>query len=376
MNDYIKYYETNKISPVKQNIDNFTNHINRRIALLRQLGIHPMAIENRSILEVGCGGGYNSLAIYSLNPSKYTLVEPNTTGFNELVKNFKEKGFKDNVSFNNCLLEDFNSNEKFDIIFCEGLVQGLNDSENFLKLLKGKLNSGGIIVFTVGDEITVFFEIVKRYFANVITKDITDFNQKINLLVRLFNHDLSSLGGMTRKHSDWCADLMCDAYYNHTFSINDAINIFKDDCYFMGSSPNIFQDIRWYKKLPEDTVEYNNVYIKQFRELRHSLIYSSLEFSKRDIRQNNELSILCKRFINIIKLLDKNADNYTQKDLLKNIEDIQNNIKGLDNNIDNAIIEFISILKKDYFTFDDIQDLKYLPKCFGKGQIYLSFTKE
>ena len=186
MNDYIEYYDKNKISPVKQNIDDFNKHINKRIALLRHLGIHPNLIKGKSILEVGSGGGYNSMAIYNLKPSRYTIVEPNITGYSELIKNFNKFGFNDNVHFENCLLEDFKNDEKFDIIFCEGLIPGLKDSQAFLNMLVSKLMYNGIVVFTVSDEICTFFEIVKRHIANIITKNINNFDDKINILTKIF----------------------------------------------------------------------------------------------------------------------------------------------------------------------------------------------
>ena len=57
MNEYLKFYEKYKISPVVQNIEDFTRHIKRRTNLYRQLSVLPSTIEGRDILEIGPGFG-------------------------------------------------------------------------------------------------------------------------------------------------------------------------------------------------------------------------------------------------------------------------------------------------------------------------------
>jgi len=78
-----------KISPVRQNIDDFSLHVKRRKGLYRQLGLLPSSFEGKKILEVGPGGGYNALVTATFKPEKYVLIEPNTTGFRELKENLK-----------------------------------------------------------------------------------------------------------------------------------------------------------------------------------------------------------------------------------------------------------------------------------------------
>jgi len=91
-------------------------------------------------LEIGPGGGYNSLATYTFNRSKYVLIEPNPYGFKELIENFQIRGYDNNVDFHNCLLEEFESDEKFDIVICEGLIQGLSNRKTFLNILSNNFN--------------------------------------------------------------------------------------------------------------------------------------------------------------------------------------------------------------------------------------------
>ena len=85
-----------------------------------------------------------------------------------------------------------------------------------------------------------------------------------NFAEYLEKYDLDSLIYMTRKHEDWCIDLMCDAYYNHTFSISDALKLLEKDFFLLGSSPNIMTDFRWYKSLSNNYEEYNNYFYQKF----------------------------------------------------------------------------------------------------------------
>ena len=60
-NDYLSYYGEHCISPVRQNIDELSLHYTRRRKLYRQLGMPCRIFENANVLEVGPGGGFNSL---------------------------------------------------------------------------------------------------------------------------------------------------------------------------------------------------------------------------------------------------------------------------------------------------------------------------
>ena len=373
MNEYVNFYEKNKISPVRQNIDNFALHVKRREALYRQLGLLRANFEGKKILEVGPGGGYNALATYSFQPSQYVLVEPNSTGFQELKTNFAAHEFCENVEFHNAFLEDFTCKEKFDVVMCEGLIQGLPNREVFLTKLSSLVKEGGVLVITVADEISMFFEILRRYLANELIKETNDFEQQITLLVEAFSPHLDTLKGMTRRYDDWCADLLCDAIYNHTFSVADAIEIFKEDYFFYGASPNLFQDFRWYKALPYEPNEYNTYYLKQFNVNRHNFINSAFVYKTREDTKNLELSAICKKLIAVVKSLEKNDGMYEQEALYTVFDHLEANISILDKKIVDAVQE-VRILVGNV-NVKKVAQMKQLISLFGRGQTFISFVK-
>lgn len=372
MNEYIDFYEKNKISPVRQNIDDLSLHVKRRKGLYRQLGLLASSFEGKKILEIGPGGGYNALVTATFKPKKYVLIEPNSTGFSELKRKFEASDINENVEFHNCLLEEFTCKEKFDVVLCEGLVQGLPNRNEFLSLLSSFVKEEGVLVITVADEISMFFEILRRYLANELIKNETDFEKQIEILVRAFSPHLDTLKGMTRRYDDWCADLLCDAIYNHTFSVADAIAFFQNEYFFYGASPNIFQDFRWYKALPNEPFDYNANYLKQFNKNRHNFINSHCIYESRDEGKNLELSLTCKELIAVIKSLEKEDNVYNYTVLKDALERLETNVKSL--GLETAIQEVRALVGR--VNVETVAKMKQLAPLFGRGQIFVSFVKE
>lgn len=369
MNKYLEFYEKYKISPVVQNIADFAEHIKRRTNLYRQLGAIPLTFQGKDILEIGPGGGYNSLVTYTYMPKTYTFIEPNSTGYKELKDNFKNIN-KGNIFFNNCTLEDFNSAIKYDIIMCEGLIPGLNNKEEFIEKLTKLLSTDGILIITTADQVTMFFEILRRYMANILVKNIDSIEEKVNILVDAFSSHLDTLKGMTRSHEDWCLDnLLNDAIYEHTFSINDAINLLKDRFYVLGTSPNLFNNYIWYKELPTKVVSYNDIFQKQFFTRWHNLIDYRYLVDDRKATKNILLSQYCLELLNLV------ITSGDRKNIINCLAKIKNNLKNdIDNKTILSIEEVIELLSNEINAYD-ISKTKYFSSAFGRGQSYVSFTR-
>ena len=370
MNKYLEFYEKYKISPVVQNIDDFIQHIKRRTNLYRQLGVTPLTFQDKDILEIGPGGGYNSLVTYTYLPKTYTFIEPNSTGYKELKANFKDID-RGNIFFNNCMLEDFNNANKYDIIMCEGLIPGLSNKEEFIRKLVTLLKPNGIFIITTADQVTMFFEIIRRYIANILIKNIDSIEEKVEILVDAFSSHLSTLKGMTRNHEDWCLDnLINDATYEHTFSINDAIEIVKKDFYVLGTSPSLFNNYTWYKELPTDILDYNKIFEKQFFQRWHNMIDYRFLVEDRNSQKNIQLAQYCLNLINLVKMLED------KKSIIECLANIKENLDG-DTNEQTilAIDEVVDVLICDV-RVEKIKNMKYFTSAFGRGQSYVSFVQE
>lgn len=100
-------------------------------------------IHGKEVLEIGCADG-----IMSEQLVKYTkyldIVEP-SKNYYQLVK----KNIKDIRNFFNCFLEELETNNKYDVILCAGIIHHIENPKNFLKVVGGFLNPNGVILATV-----------------------------------------------------------------------------------------------------------------------------------------------------------------------------------------------------------------------------------
>ncbi len=369
MNEYLKFYEKYKISPVVQNIENFKEHIKRRNNLYRQLSVTPLAFENKDILEIGPGGGYNALVTYTYEPKTYTLIEPNTTGFNELKNNFKEID-KGNIYMFSGMFEDFKPNDKYDVVMCEGLIPGLTQKDEFINMIKPLIRNDGIFIMTTADHVSMFFEIIRKYMADLLIKDLL-IDEQVDILVESFSSHLETLEGMTRSYSDWCLDnLIGDAVLEHTLTLQHAIELFSDDFYVLGSSPDIFTNYAWYKELPTNVKEYNHAYQKQCLEKWHTLFDRRSSQTERAVEANIELGEYCLEFIQAVK--DKDA----VINIIKILENIKLNLSSSFEDITILSIDEVIEVLQSGLTSEKIKNMRFFNSAFGRGQSYISFIRQ
>src|SRR5438128_11836711 len=84
----VDFYKRHGLSPVRQDISNLETHFTRRAGLYRHLGILPSFVRGRTVLEIGPGGGFNSLYTATLQQARYELLEPNPTGVTHIESGF------------------------------------------------------------------------------------------------------------------------------------------------------------------------------------------------------------------------------------------------------------------------------------------------
>lgn len=380
MNQFLTHYITNKITPVKQDISNLEQHFSRREALYKALGVPPILFKDKKVLEIGPGGGYNPLVTQSFQLNKYELVEPNQYAIDDIDFIFKKYKIEtQNIFIHNSTFEDYSSDEKFDIIICEGMIPGLDNKEEILKKIDVLLDVGGIAILTCIDEVAYFFEILRHYIAFQLIKKEAIFDKKLDILEDAFTSHLNTLKGMSRFKRDWCADnLMGTMHFNYNFSFNECLQFFKDGYTYYGSSPNMFTDYRWYKEIPNDNIEFNNYFINQFAKKRHNLLIYNEIYSERDISKNQELVHLCKKiFLHIEDEVVHKKDS--NKNILEVLESISDNISDLGENniVYNSLLEVKQLIQNKEYEIEIVSN-KYhnFQQAFGRGAFYISLIKE
>lgn len=274
-NDFLEYYGKYNISPVKQDISDIEIHCKRRQKLYRQCGIPTIAFRNADILEVGPGGGYNTLAFFIWNAKHVDLVEANPQGVDDMQELFETyKVPKDRYSIFKEKIEDFRGEKKYDIVIAEGFLPYIYNPKEVIDKLRSLVAINGIIVITCSDYVCMFIESIKRLVATYLSKDLDEYNDKVEYLAHIFEPQLSKLRGVSRNAKEWVQDqILNPAGINGIeLSLVQAIEYFGDDFDILGSSPRMFTDYSWYKDIWYD---YKTDYKEQFRKKQLSLLQAN-----------------------------------------------------------------------------------------------------
>jgi SAM-dependent methyltransferase len=246
----LDFYQQHGISPVRQDITDLPAHFARRAALYRSLGLPPMAVKGKTVLEVGPGGGENALYTLSLSPQVYIALEPNAAAREAL------RALAGPVLVDPRAVEDVAPfpGQLFDLVLCEGLL-GLSgaDSPALLEACARHVAIGGVLVITCIDAISDHAEVLRRACAQRIlateglrTAALAD---QVARLHPVFAPHLATLSGMTRSVDDWILDnLLNPASIGPTFSMPEALAQLDGRFEVLGSSPRFLTDWRWYKR--------------------------------------------------------------------------------------------------------------------------------
>ena len=283
MNHFLEHYLTNKITPVKQDLSNISKHFHTRTMLYQKLGLSPLTFQNAKVLEIGPGGGYNPLVTQSFGLSQYDLIEPNEYAITDLNNIFQEYNVDTtNITIHHTMLENFKTENLYDIIICEGMIPGLSNKDEVLSKIDEMTHENSIVIITCIDEVAFLFEILRYYIAQQLIHENLSFEEKLDIFEMTFTSHLATLKGMTRFKRDWCADSLFGLmHFNYNFSFKEAVEFYDNKYKFYNATPDLFYDFRWHKELPEDNNKYNKYFLEQFNQQRHNLLLYSHHYEKR-----------------------------------------------------------------------------------------------
>lgn len=374
MNKILTFYREHKISPVHRDISDFNYHCARREKLYRQLGMPKLLFNNANVLEVGTGGGYNSVVLAHWN-CNLSMVEPNETAQNEIIELFNERNIKNYELYKETVEQ--HSGKVYDIVIAEGFLPTIENSNEVLNKLKCLVKKNGILVITCQDEMGMFVERMKRLIGHILVQNLYSYSDKVAKLVEMFEPQLKLLHGVSRPIEDWvqdqilCEDFNCDNVLN----LKKAIMSIGEEWDILGfSSPDFFSDYSWYKDIEYD---YKRLYCEQYEKKSYNLILAGreeLDTSKIDISKVRESIEKIRKMEIIYENLGKKEESVIKKiecELIK----MYGFLKDHDEEIAKFISETVDILQhgvngiqfKDYPTFC---------KSFGRSQQYISFVRK
>jgi len=303
MTTMLDFYREHAVAPVKQDITDLQAHFQRRAFLYRQLGLWPMAIEGKHVLEVGPGTGENARYTFSLQPETYTLLEPNAKAREDLEAAF---GKYSEVEIKADTIETY-AGSGFDVVLCEGLL-GLagRDARGLLDALGEKVRVGGILVITCIDPISQCADVLRRALAQQYIKKGASLQENVEILKPIFAPHLATLKGMTRSVEDWIVDnILNPASIGPTFSIPDALTHVEGRFEVVGCSPRFLMDWRWYKEGQPG----NAWAIESYWKNCHNLYdYRKVEPEK-TVEENEELLHSCLTIRNLLRGIEQKRDS-------------------------------------------------------------------
>ncbi|MCR5347414.1 MAG: methyltransferase domain-containing protein [Fretibacterium sp.] len=374
-NEFLDYYGKYNISPVHQNIDDFNLHMTRRKKLYRQLGMPIKLFRDARVLEIGPGGGYNTLCFFQWGAKHIDLVEANKAGIDNMRENFALYGIDASLyDIFETKIENFSS-ENYDIIIAEGFLQYLSNSGEIVKKLKGMANESGIIVVTCADDFGDFVETMKRMIAHSFIKEVSEHNERVKILSHIFEPQLKSLQGVSRPVEDWVQDQFLNPALTNgvEWTIANAIEDFSPEFETLGCSPHMFSDWSWYKNIWYDM---KTQYLAQYKMRRFSLFLAGMEERAVDPDIVAEIDLNVRRAKHSAREYEISYDNTLFLKASEDMESLCHLVQDIDPNLHSVFCQI-----RD--AFRDINEAgicwnRYpdLFKAFGRGMQYVGFVRQ
>lgn len=374
---HLEFYTTFNISPVRQDIGDLTQHFQRREALYRQLGILPRFVKDTQVLEVGPGGGFNSLYTGSLLPSRYVLVDGNPTGIEHMKELFAQ--FPDWTNMTEIVLsrlEDWRPEEQFDYVFCEGLLSGVPNPEEILNKLADATAIGGVLTITCVDHLSHFPETLRRAFAQLAVDPDDSLDTKVSKIFPMLEPHLATLPGMSRRHDDWVIDnLIHPGSIIPLINFPEAVAVLAPRFEFYASSPHMVTDWRWYKSIVGDNWGFNLPAIEQFWAQAHNLLDYRRVLPPRSGEANQRLYDLSTAARAQLEIFERKRDPAFLANFRSLLDEMIDDARSFSSDVADALGEAAKLLAADKFDPQAVAKASKFGAFFGRGQQYISLTR-
>ena len=369
MRPFVDYYRSNDISPVAQPLD--ARHATRRDSLYRLLGLAPVLVRGKRVLEFGPGSGHNSAHTASLGPQRYILVDANPRGLRETAANLAPFTNVD-VVIVDALVETYDTDERFDIVLAENVIPTQHEPAAFLRRIAAFAGPGGIVVCTTTDAVSIFAESGRRALAHRLAPMELPLAERVGRLRPVFAPHVATLPGMSRTLDDWILDNVTQPFFGSLLGPVEAIEALDGAFEIYGGSPHVLVDWRWYKDLIGDARRFNQRAIDKYQTHALNLLDMRETFAAHDAAFGRELSAAALAFFQELQTRETAGTTGHSAAYREAIEHVRALVEPRAPRTGAAIAELLRQLDGGSAGADAADNLAAF---WGRGTQYLSFLR-
>lgn len=384
----LDYYKESKLNPdlfLVEKEEVWKSHYAKRFNLYQNhLQIPFSLLNNSSVLEFGCCSGENSLVLASAG-ANLTLVEPNENMHDRLKKLFKNFGFEKQMVLEAKKIDEFKSNELYDLAIAEGFLYSLPNRDEMLQKISGFLKPNGLGIISFMDKYGSLLEFTKKLILTRIcelSKNDVESEASLEFATKLFKQDFDKLN-VSRDFGVWWQELMCgpSEKYSCLWSYPELMSTLeKSNCEFYSCSPkwDVSNNFLWYKDIPEKNIKHKKI-LDNWKQ--------NFVFFLTGLQPNNQEKPALSKTIDSVSKLVEDISNYAEGKEGFSISSV-NYPKELNDYLskssDSRIIDFNLELKKlyDILKSSDLDEIiftylnsKHIRDLWGSFYHYICFRK-
>ncbi len=368
---FVGFYEANHISPVSQDISDINKHYQRRESLFRSLGILPNLVRNSKVLEFGPGSGHNALYTASLSPELYELVDGNLKGVRDTRARLESFGI-DRIKIHHALFTEYQSDNKFDIVWAEGCLPHQTQPIPLLEHMASFVVVGGCLCVSISNGISYLSETIRRLFRDRFLQALGDIHEQVRELTPYIESHLHYLRGMSRPVEDWILDNIVQPLRDRRLlSIPEVIACLNGEFDVYGSSPRFLTDWRWYKEIVGDERKFSELALDNYYKNNLNLLDYRFNFPEHSRAYGEKLEDFGSRSWDLMCEIEHGND-LIWKEFFDLMDELCSHIEDQAPTTVLAIREAIALLQSETPNMDLLQ----FPQWWGRGQQYLSLIRK
>ena len=368
MKDHLSYYHKINQVPTIDISDNKNLLLKQRFAFYFTLKILESDFNNKTVLELCPGSGYNSY--YLLEKCKIKSIELVDYSDDSIKKLNKNLSKFENTTIKRERIQSYDTKKVYDFVIMENALDGFKSDEIIFKKLCKFTKKGGSIIFNFGDIFGIFSTKIRFLYSKLILdqRNISDFNDKLKFLSSLFSSHILYLSKNSRSTEKWVLDNILNEEWikrENYFDYNKLKKLIKSNFLIKSTSPAFEKKFTWYKNKNFDT--HNLEIFEEYNKQKINLLDFETKFKKEFNTKKLEQHITkLYKLISKIELEDKikvENLNKIQKEIkmiakILNKNKFNNKVSLALNEISNAIVKYNNNKKIKVNT-------KYLNKMWG-----------